>query len=122
MVRKSSDFTKKDGISIEIHDLSEKGPLPSHRGDLSSAPAGFDFERLVRFMAWGMYFEPTNINKIKLNRMTTRQVFSWRLYRLHGSVFSQRFSPLRQKVKLVLPYVVLLSTNWFSPLYVNTIH
>lgn len=63
VVRKPSDFAKKDGISIEIHDLSEKGPLPSHRGDLASAPAGFDFERLVRFMAWGMYFEPTVVNE-----------------------------------------------------------
>lgn len=93
-VRKPSDFAKKDGISIEIHDLSEKGPLPSHRGDLSGAPASFDFERLVRFMAWGMYFEPTAVNEKKLNRMTTRQVFSWRLSRSHGSGSSQKFSPL----------------------------
>lgn len=62
-VRKPLDPSKKDGISIEIHDLSEKGPLPSHRGDLASAPAGFDSERLVRFMAWGMYFDARTVNE-----------------------------------------------------------
>lgn len=42
---------KKDSISIEIHELSEKS-LPTHRGDLYIGQF-FDVERLVRFMAWG---------------------------------------------------------------------
>ncbi|RPB14938.1 hypothetical protein P167DRAFT_582358 [Morchella conica CCBAS932] len=53
-LRKPLDSSKKDGISIEIHDLNEKGPLPSHRGDLVGTQLGFDFERWIRFMAWGI--------------------------------------------------------------------
>lgn len=55
-LRKPLDSSKKDGISIEIHDLNEKGPLPSHRGDLVGTQLGFDFERWIRFMAWGMSY------------------------------------------------------------------
>ncbi|RPA95304.1 hypothetical protein L873DRAFT_1698445 [Choiromyces venosus 120613-1] len=53
--RKPRDFGKKESISIEIHELNEKGPLPTHRGELlASASPTFDFERLVRYMAWGI--------------------------------------------------------------------
>ena len=36
---------KRDGVSIEIHELGEK-PLPSHHRRLAAAP--FDVDRLVR--------------------------------------------------------------------------
>ena len=42
---------KRDGVSIEIHELGEK-PLPSHHRRLAAAP--FDVDRLVRYMTWGM--------------------------------------------------------------------
>ncbi|KAG0135340.1 hypothetical protein HOY82DRAFT_480046 [Tuber indicum] len=54
--RRPRDFGKKDSISIEIHELNEKGPLPTHRAELlATPPPPFDFERLVRYMAWGMF-------------------------------------------------------------------
>lgn len=62
--RRPRDLGKKDSISIEIHELNEKGPLPTHRAELlASAPPPFDFERLVRYMAWGMSLSvPSRIN------------------------------------------------------------
>ncbi|KAH0603747.1 uncharacterized protein H6S33_007406 [Morchella sextelata] len=61
-LRKPLDSSKKDGISIEIHDLNEKGPLPSHRGDLVGTQLGFDFERWIRFMAWGLIMAPVSFS------------------------------------------------------------
>jgi len=57
--RRPRDFGKKDSISIEIHELNEKGPLPTHRAELlATSPPPFDFERLVRYMAWGFLIAP----------------------------------------------------------------
>ncbi|KAL7274805.1 hypothetical protein RUND412_002280 [Rhizina undulata] len=59
VVRKSQLSEKKDGVTIEIHELSETGTLPSNRGELHAASGShFDFERLVRFMAWGFLMAP----------------------------------------------------------------
>jgi protein Mpv17 len=51
---------KKDGISIEIHELGEKG-LPHHHNDGLRAPPHFDFERLIRYMAWGFLMAPLQL-------------------------------------------------------------
>ncbi|KAF8534770.1 hypothetical protein BDD12DRAFT_895209 [Trichophaea hybrida] len=51
--------SKKDGVSIEINELSEKS-LPIHRKDLRAATP-FDVERLVRYMAWGFLMAPLQL-------------------------------------------------------------
>lgn len=53
--RPRASSNKKDGLSIEIHDLGEKS-LPIHRKEFLAAPP-FDTERLVRYMAWGVQFQ-----------------------------------------------------------------
>lgn len=53
--RPRASSNKKDGVSIEIHDLGEKS-LPIHRKEFLAAPP-FDTERLVRYMAWGVQFQ-----------------------------------------------------------------
>ncbi|KAI5776214.1 hypothetical protein EDC01DRAFT_720134 [Geopyxis carbonaria] len=57
-------LAKKDGISIEIHDLSEKS-LPTHRADLYNIQL-FDVERLVRFMSWGFLMAPIQLQWFQL--------------------------------------------------------
>lgn len=47
---------KKEAVSIDINEFNEKN-LPTHRGELFAA-SPFDFERLVRYMAWGFLMAP----------------------------------------------------------------
>jgi protein Mpv17 len=54
-------IARYDPLSIELHDLEEKDwPPRRDQGDdeLRGAAAPFDFERLVRFMAYGMGMAP----------------------------------------------------------------
>jgi len=57
--RPRASSNKKDGVSIEIHDLGEKS-LPIHRKEFLAAPP-FDTERLVRYMAWGFLMAPIQL-------------------------------------------------------------
>jgi len=56
---KQGTSSKKEGISIEIHEVTEKS-LPTHKGDLYAA-SPFEVERLVRFMAWGFLMAPLQL-------------------------------------------------------------
>ena len=64
--RPRASSNKKDGVSIEIHDLGEK-TLPIHRKEFLAAPP-FDAERLIRYMAWGAQFHSTGRRRARARR------------------------------------------------------
>lgn len=59
-VRKSGGPDKDDFFAIEIHELDRKIHLPDEEliPDSKLLPPPFDFERLIRFMAYGFIMAP----------------------------------------------------------------
>jgi protein Mpv17 len=56
---KSGGLSKDDTLSIEIHELDRKdGLLGRDYAPSTPGPSPFDFERLVRFMAYGFGIAP----------------------------------------------------------------
>ncbi|KAA8908459.1 hypothetical protein FN846DRAFT_906161 [Sphaerosporella brunnea] len=55
-----SNSKKDGGVTIEIHELGEKG-LPRHRNDGLQASSPYDVERLIRYMAWGFFMAPLQL-------------------------------------------------------------
>ncbi|GAB7361044.1 hypothetical protein MBLNU230_g1084t1 [Neophaeotheca triangularis] len=60
--QKAIDHGKDDFFAVEIHELDKKVPWPDEEDMLPPskrrAPPPFDFERLVRFMAYGFMMAP----------------------------------------------------------------
>jgi len=59
-VRKSGGISKDDTLAIEIHELDRKNPLAEDYliPDSIRLPPPFDFERLLRFVAYGFMMAP----------------------------------------------------------------
>jgi len=59
-VRKPGGVDKDDFIAIEIHELDKKNPYPAGEiiPESRFLPPPFDFERLIRFMAYGFMMAP----------------------------------------------------------------
>lgn len=59
-VRKPGGVGDEDPLAIEIHELDTKNPLAPHELVPTSSilPPPFDFERLARFMGYGLMMAP----------------------------------------------------------------
>jgi len=68
--RKGGPSSTEDPIALEIHKLDNNVPNSLRHGELiptsDKLPPPFDFERLTRFMAWGLLMAPLQFTWFKV--------------------------------------------------------
>lgn len=68
--KRGGPTSEEDPIALEIHNVDNKIPNSLRHGELiptsDKLPPPFDFERLTRFMAWGLLMAPLQFTWFKV--------------------------------------------------------